>query len=100
MSFQKFIGIDYSGSGTPLTRTPGLQVYVATHDRLPKRLNPLSTPSGRNRNWCRKEVAEWLIDQANSDKPFINRGELRISARASIPCFCSSQRKLPSGWLL
>jgi hypothetical protein len=71
MSFQKFIGIDYSGSGTPLTRTPGLQVYVATHDRLPKRLNPLSTPPGRNRNWCRKEVAEWLIDQANSDKPFI-----------------------------
>ena len=71
MSFQKFIGIDYSGSGTPLTRTPGLQVYVATHDRLPKRVNPPSTPAGRNRNWCRKEVAEWLIEQANSDKLFI-----------------------------
>jgi hypothetical protein len=69
--FEKFIGIDYSGSGTPLTRTPGLQVYVATHDRLPKRLNPPSTPPGRNRNWCRKEVAEWLIEQANSDKLFI-----------------------------
>ena len=39
MSFQKFIGIDYSGSGTPLTRTPGLQVYLATHDRLTKRVN-------------------------------------------------------------
>jgi hypothetical protein len=37
----------YSGSGTPLTRTSGLQVYVATTDRLPQRLNPPSTPTGR-----------------------------------------------------
>jgi len=65
--FEKYIGIDYSGSGTPVTRTPGLQVYLATHDRLPRRLNPPSTPPGRNRNWCRKEVAEWLIEQAKSD---------------------------------
>lgn len=34
--FEKFIGIDYSGSGTPVTRTAGLQVYLATHDRLGK----------------------------------------------------------------
>ncbi len=67
MCFQRFIGIDYSGSGTPLTRTPGLQIYLATNDWLPKRLNPPSTPVGRNRNWCRKEVAEWLIEQAKSD---------------------------------
>jgi len=71
MWFQKYIGIDYSGGGTPLTRTAGLQVYVATNDRVPKRVNPPSTPAGRDRNWCRKEVAEWLIAQANSDKPFI-----------------------------
>jgi hypothetical protein len=71
MSFQKYIGIDYSGSGTPLTRTPGLQVYLATSARLPKRVNPPSTPKGRNRNWCRKELAEWLIAQANSGKPFL-----------------------------
>jgi hypothetical protein len=45
MSFQEFIGIDYSGSGTPLTRTPGLQVFVATPDRMPKRLHPPSTPA-------------------------------------------------------
>jgi hypothetical protein len=69
--FEKYIGIDYSGGGTPLTRTPGLQVYVATTDRLPKRVNPPSTPKGQNRNWCRREVAEWLIEQAESGKPFI-----------------------------
>ena len=48
--FQKYIGIDYSGSGTPLTKAPGLQVYVATSDRLPKRVSPPSTPKGQNRN--------------------------------------------------
>jgi hypothetical protein len=69
--FQKYIGIDYSGRGTPLTRTAGLQVYTASTDRLPKRVIPPSTQKGRKRNWCRKEVAEWLIQQANSDKPFI-----------------------------
>jgi hypothetical protein len=69
--FKKFIGIDYSGRGTPLTWTTGLQVYVATNNRLPKRLPPPSTPKGRNRNWCRREVADWLIDQAGSGKPFI-----------------------------
>jgi hypothetical protein len=68
--FQKYIGIDYSGGGTPLTRMAGLQVYLATADRPPKRVNPPSS-AGRNRNWCRKEVAEWLIQQANSSKPFI-----------------------------
>ena len=64
--FKAFIGIDYSGGSTPLTRTTGLQVYTATNDRLPKRVNPPSTPKDRNRNWCRKEVAEWLIEQADS----------------------------------
>jgi hypothetical protein len=69
--FQKYIGIDYSGQGTPLTRTAGLQVYLAATNRLPKRVSPPSTPKGRNRNWCRKEVAEWLVRQAGSHKPFI-----------------------------
>ena len=82
-SFDRYIGIDYSGSGTPLTRIPGLQVYVATNDRLPRRLNPPSTPAGRNRNWCRKEVAEWLIEQANSQ--FDVQGQVAKSTHAGIP---------------
>jgi hypothetical protein len=69
--FEKFIGSDDSGSGPPLTRAPGLQVYVATNDRLPKRVNPPSAPLGRNRNWCRKGVAAWLIGQVTPGKPFI-----------------------------
>ncbi len=71
MRFEKYIGIDYSGRETPLTRTAALQVFVATHNRLPKRVNPPSTPKGQNRDWCRKEVGEWLIEQTHLGKPLI-----------------------------
>ena len=82
MRFDKYIGIDYSGRETPLTRTTALQVYVATQDRLAKRANPPSTPKGQNRDWCRKEVAEWLIEQARFGKPFIAGNGLLFLAPA------------------
>ena len=69
--FKRYIGIDYSGRGTSGTRTTGLQVYVATGEQLPERVNPPSAPNGRRRNWCRREVAEWLIDQATTGQRFI-----------------------------
>ncbi len=69
--YKRFIGIDYSGRGTPGTRTTGLQIYAATGDHLPERLAPISSPTGRSRNWCRREVAEWLIDQAATGERFI-----------------------------
>ena len=71
MMFTNFIGIDYSGRGTPLHRIPGLQVYAATGHRLPERVNPISAPQGKDRNWCRKEVAEWLLQQFEVGEPFI-----------------------------
>ena len=37
--FDHYIGIDYSGGGTPLERRTGLQIYVATNKRLPERVN-------------------------------------------------------------
>ncbi|MGI6414781.1 MAG: hypothetical protein ACOX1P_03860 [Thermoguttaceae bacterium] len=46
---EKFIGIGYSGSGTPVTRTPGLQVYAATNDGLPQRV--------KAREWGRRVKA-------------------------------------------
>ena len=71
MMFAKHIGIDYSGRGTPLHRLPGLQVYAATGDRPPQRVNPPSAPKGKDRNWCRKEVAEWLLQQVEVGQSFI-----------------------------
>ena len=69
--FKEFIGIDYSGSGTPLTRSAGLQVYAAAGNRLPKRVEPPSADKKRHRNWNRKGIAEWLIRRAESGGPFI-----------------------------
>jgi len=66
--FHESIGIDYSGARTPLTRARGLQVYAATNDGLPERVCPPSMPDGR---WCRKDVADYLIDKARSGKPYI-----------------------------
>jgi len=51
--FDKFIGIGYSGSGTPVTRTPGLQVYAATNDGLPRRV--------KAREWGRR--VKWHKDR-------------------------------------
>jgi hypothetical protein len=66
--FHEYIGIDYSGAGTPLKRLRGLQVYAATNDGLPERVSPPSLPNG---SWCRKDVAAYLIEKARSGRPFI-----------------------------
>jgi len=64
------IGIDYSGAKTQSSRLAGLQVYAATTG-LPERVITPAAPESRIWNWTRQEVAEWLIAQARSGKPFI-----------------------------
>jgi hypothetical protein len=71
MTFDLRIGIDYSGRETPIARTPGLQVYVASGDEEPRSVRSPKAPDGSNWNWCRKEIAEWLIDQALSQVKFL-----------------------------
>jgi len=71
MTFDMHIGIDYSGRDTPLSRTPGLQVYASFDKAEPRPIRTLKAPNGANWNWCRKEIAEWLIDRARSQVTFI-----------------------------
>ena len=71
MTFDLHIGIDYSGRETPTSRTPGLQVYAASGDEEPRAVRSPKAPHGANWNWCRKEIAEWLIEQARSKATFI-----------------------------
>ena len=70
MDFCLHIGIDYSGAQKPTARLKGLQVYVAT-DGMPDRVPPPVAAKGRRPNWCRREIAEWLIEQARSGRRFI-----------------------------
>ncbi len=71
MTFDRHIGIDYSGRLTPITRSSALQVYSAIGATEPQLVVAPHSPSGTHRNWCRKELGLWLIEQANSDGTFI-----------------------------
>lgn len=66
-TFRKYIGIDYSGAKTASSRLPGLQLYVAHRER-PRKVLP---PERRFKNWCRRELCQWLIEQAGGAEPFI-----------------------------
>jgi hypothetical protein len=71
MTFDLSIGIDYSGRETPTSRTPALQVYASFGDEEPRRIpSPCSTEK-TYKNCCRKEIAEWLIEQAEKKITFV-----------------------------
>ena len=70
VTFDRYIGIDYSGAEAPESRLKGLQVYTAS-DGEPERVPTPAAPEGKHWNWSRREIAEWLIEQTQSDKRFI-----------------------------
>ncbi len=71
MMFTKYIGIDYSGRKTSRSRTSALQVYATEDGQHPKRVNPPSAPVANAANWCRTEMAGWLLEQATLGDSFI-----------------------------
>jgi hypothetical protein len=71
VTFDLHIGIDYSGRETPTSRTPALQVYAAFDTEEPRRILSPSSTEKTYKNWCRKEIAEWLIEQAEKNIRFI-----------------------------
>lgn len=64
--FNTYVGIDYSGAKTPVSRNKGLRVYKAAADTDPNRVK---SPAGKKFNWTRKEIAHWCLDQLNNDDP-------------------------------
>lgn len=73
MTFDRFIGIDYSGAETPTSRLPGLQVFAATaaDGCCRKWLGPTKLKNGGSANWTRKEIAQRLLDEAQADGRFL-----------------------------
>lgn len=71
MAFDVYIGIDYSGAGTPTSRTARLQVYVAESGQEPKPKRTPKAPEDQHWNWSRKEIADWLIELSKSGTRFI-----------------------------
>ncbi|MDA8697428.1 hypothetical protein N9M41_03045 [Rhodopirellula sp.] len=69
--FHHYIGIDYSGRGTCTTRTSAIQVYRAETGLDASVVNSPASTENRRRNWCRQEVAEWLLKEIEQGKSFI-----------------------------
>ena len=57
MTYDLYIGIDYSGAETMESRLKALQVYAAEPGAEPRSVRP-AEPA---RNWSRQEVAHWLL---------------------------------------
>jgi hypothetical protein len=66
--FKTYIGIDYSGAQTAVSRNKGLRVFKATLDSDPIRVK---SPAGKKLNWTRKEIAHWCLDLLNGNDPAI-----------------------------
>ncbi len=72
MTFDLFIGIDYSGAETPESRLKNLQVYAARAGEAPqKQFSPARSNNGQRCNWSRKEIAAWLVELTQQDTRFI-----------------------------
>ncbi len=65
--FRAYVGVDYSGAGSPTDRIQGLKVYLAEGSSKPSPVSP-----GDNRlTWSRKLVAEWLLGRLSRSHPAI-----------------------------
>lgn len=64
--FERYIGIDYSGAGTPKQRNRALQVYWAADDR-----EPVKIKARDDWNWNRKEIAHWCRELLEEQVPTI-----------------------------
>jgi hypothetical protein len=66
--FKSYVGIDYSGAKTPVSRNKGLRIFKATTDTDPVRVK---SPAGKKVNWTRKEISHWCLEQLKGDDPII-----------------------------
>jgi len=61
-TFQRYIGIDYSGAETPTSSVSGLRVYLADRGSPAVEILPPASP---RKYWTRRGVAEWLVERLN-----------------------------------
>src|SRR5882724_5750359 len=60
VTFDRYIGIDYSGAETPKSSLKGLRVYVANRTTAPVEVEPPPSP---RKYWTRRGIAEWLVER-------------------------------------
>jgi len=65
-SFERYLGIDYSGAETPTSSLKGLRVYSAGGSGEPEEIAPPVSP---RRYWTRRGLAEWLVETLKQPVP-------------------------------
>jgi hypothetical protein len=90
-SFQRYIGIDYSGAETPTSSLKGLRVYNADTQSPPIEVLP---PPGSKKYWTRRGVAEWLVQRLGEDRSTL----VGIDHGFSFPVKYFERYGLPHDW--
>lgn len=89
--FQRYIGIDYSGAGTPDSPLPGLRVYQARGAQAPEEIRP---DREARRHWSRRGLAQWLLQTLGDPLPTL----LGIDHGFSFPLAYFRQHGLREDW--
>ena len=90
-TFNRYIGIDYSGAETCDSSLKGLRVYVA--DPL-NEANEVAPPPSLRKYWTRKAIAEWLAERLSEGKKTL----VGIEHGFSFPLQYFEQHGLPHEW--
>ena len=90
-TFERYIGIDYSGAETAMSSLPGLRVYEADARMPPREVAPPPSP---RRYWTRRGIAEWLREQLAGRQPAF----VGIDHGFSFPLRYFERHRLPPDW--
>src|SRR5712692_2192983 len=79
LTFEWYVGIDYSGAQTPKSSLKGLRVYAADRLTSPEEVEPPPSP---RKYWTRRGIAEWLVERLSEGSPTLvgHRPRLFVSA--------------------
>jgi hypothetical protein len=90
-TFDRYIGIDYSGAKTPISSLKGLRVYEGDNETASREILP---PKGPRRYWTRRGIAEWLVAELSVGPPTL----VGIDHAFSFPLKYFEQHGLPLDW--
>ena len=90
-TFNRYIGIDYSGAEVPKSSLKGLRIYLADQVSPPVEVPPPPSP---RKYWTRKGIAQWLVEQLSEDWPTL----VGIDHAFSFPLRYFETHRLPLDW--
>jgi hypothetical protein len=91
VSFDRFLGIDYSGAATPGSSLAGLRVYEAGPSFGPREILPPPSP---RKHWTRRGLAEWLVGELRDGPPTM----VGVDHAFSFPIRYFEVHRLPPEW--